>query len=61
MHSTDSTYSPVNKIEQPIYRFDSDTPTMWVYQNGLLLIIVFYTTNTRVSVTFINIFLHRQF
>ena len=28
MRSTDSTYSPVNKIEQPIDRIDSDTPTL---------------------------------
>ena len=28
MRSADSTYSPVNKIEQPIDRIDSDTPTL---------------------------------
>ena len=46
MHSTDSNYSPVNKIEQPIDLIDIDTPTLEKI------------TNTRVSVTFINIFIH---
>ena len=44
MRSTDSTYSSVyNKFEQPIDRIDNDTHTLDKQQ-------------TRVSVTFINIF-----
>ena len=43
MRSTDSTYSPVNKFEQPIDRIDNDTHTLDKQQ-------------THVSVTFINIF-----
>ena len=41
----DSNYSHVNKIDQPIDLIDIDTPTLEKI------------TNTRVSVTFINIFI----